>query len=66
MCLRTRYYANSCVHCYGYIILQTGRKEGREEGRKEGREEGRKEGRKKEQVSLIVKKIKKNKKVKIM
>ena len=20
MCLRTRYYANSCVHCYGYII----------------------------------------------
>ena len=35
--------------------------EGRKEGRKEGREEGRKEGRKKEQVSLIVKKIKKNK-----
>ena len=57
------------------IALQTGRKEGREEGRKEGREEGReegrkegreegrKEGRKKEQVSLIVKKIKKNKTV---
>ena len=41
------------------IALQTGR----EEGRKEGREEGRKEGRKKEQVSLIVKKIKKNKTV---
>lgn len=41
------------------IALQTGRKEGREEGRKEGREEGRK----KEQVSLIVKKIKKNKTV---
>ena len=40
-----------------------GREEGREEGRKEGREEGRKEGRKKEQVSLIVKKIKKNKTV---
>ena len=20
MCLRTRYYTNSCVHCYGYII----------------------------------------------
>ena len=49
------------------VALQTGRKEGREEGRKEGREEGReegrKEGRKKEQVSLIVKKIKKNKTV---
>ena len=42
---------------------EEGRKEGREEGRKEGREEGRKEGRKKEQVSLIVKKIKKNKTV---
>ena len=37
------------------VALQTGRKEGREEGRKEGR--------KKEQVSLIVKKIKKNKTV---
>mgnify|MGYP004681971051 CR=1 FL=1 len=49
------------------VALQTGRKEGRKEGRKkgreEGREEGRKEGRKKEQVSLIVKKIKKNKTV---
>ena len=32
-----------------------------EEQKNEGREEGRKEGRKKEQVSLIVKKIKKNK-----
>lgn len=21
MCLRTRYYTNSCVHCYGYIII---------------------------------------------
>ena len=41
------------------VALQTGRKE----GRKEGREEGQKEGRKKEQVSLIVKKIKKNKTV---
>ena len=41
------------------VALQTGRKE----GRKKGREEGRKEGRKKEQVSLIVKKIKKNKTV---
>ena len=20
MCLRIRYYTNSCVHCYGYII----------------------------------------------
>ena len=37
------------------VALQTGRKEGREEGQKEGR--------KKEQVSLIVKKIKKNKTV---
>ena len=34
-----------------------------EEQKNEGREEGRKEGRKKEQVSLIVKKIKKNKTV---
>ena len=41
------------------VALQKGRKE----GRKKGREEGRKEGRKKEQVSLIVKKIKKNKTV---
>ena len=41
------------------VALQTGRKE----GRKEGREKGREEGRKKEQVSLIVKKIKKNKTV---
>ena len=23
MCLRTRYYANLCVHCYGYIIKKT-------------------------------------------
>ena len=37
-----------------------------EDQKNEGREEGREEGRKKEQVSLIVKKIKKNKKVKIM
>ena len=21
MCLRIRYYTNSCVHCYGYIII---------------------------------------------
>ena len=21
VCLRTRYYTNSCVHCYGYIIV---------------------------------------------
>lgn len=21
MCLRIRYYTNSCVHCYGYIIF---------------------------------------------
>ena len=21
VCLRTRYYTNSCVHCYGYIIF---------------------------------------------
>ena len=54
MCLRTRYYANSCVHCYGYIIGWTkGLKEGKEEGLKEGNEEGLKEGLKEGQLLLV-------------
>lgn len=27
MCLRIGYYTNSCVHCYGYIIIREQEKE---------------------------------------